>query len=471
MKLALPRLTFRMHDNPLLDNTDAVIMVLQQERLPTRDYSRFRQHLSWGHQQYNLLLQTLRTHCKELQAQGVPFFYLQVPKAQLDQVYQDLAETCDAVVTDYMTDPIYNEMDQAMTRALSPVFKSTFTLLDWRQTLHKEVLKKYYSKAKPFSKLTPLKEHVTNHVGSTFNSHIKGSDFQLPAGLVKYSVDIETELKNHQAEMKIMDLNVHNFDMTERQLLEYAKKCISMIGGDTWYKPDTAIGLNWDCKTAMKDKNTSQLSPFLSIGSLSVKFFWVTIGTSNTKMGSARDQLLFRECFNATAAATEMGLTVRTSEFWSDSDDSKFVDPKARDYPWKRDKGTIMEWQQGKMSPEGKDANESMQQLWKNGWIHHLRRHLVADVLARGKLHQHWTEGMYWFRYTLLDHDAAVNRANWMWLAAVAFSSKQKVYHYGWKDYVQRGTPSNLKPTKRNRTNRVKVTIKPVKPVKRTNPK
>ena len=84
------------------------------------------------------------------------------------------------------------------------------------------------------------------------------------------------------------------------------------------------------------------------------------------------------------------------------------------------------------------DANESMCQLWINGWIHHLRRHLVADTLTRGKLGLDWRHGENWFRYTLIDHDAAVNRANWMWLAAVAFSSKQKIYHYSSRDYVRR---------------------------------
>ena len=86
------------------------------------------------------------------------------------------------------------------------------------------------------------------------------------------------------------------------------------------------------------------------------------------------------------------------------------------------------------------DANESMKLLFKTGWIHHLRRHLVADVLCRGELEQHFKFGENWFRQTLIDHDAVINRANWMWLSATAFSTKQSYLHYKPTDYIQRGS-------------------------------
>ena len=81
-----------------------------------------------------------------------------------------------------------------------------------------------------------------------------------------------------------------------------------------------------------------------------------------------------------------------------------------------------------------------MQLLASTGWLHHLRRHLVADVLCLGRLQQHFRYGMLWFRQTLVDHDAVLNRANWMWLAGAAFSTKQLVRHYSPNDYVQRGS-------------------------------
>jgi deoxyribodipyrimidine photolyase len=144
--------------------------------------------------------------------------------------------------------------------------------------------------------------------------------------------------------------------------------------------------------------------------------------------------------FNATAVGADLSLNRRLSHFWNDSLDSEFIDPKAAEYDWDQNQDMIDNWKHGEL--EG-DAGPSMKALWVDGWLHHLRRHLVADTLTRGGLGQLWTEGMYWFRYTLLDHDTAVNRANWMWLSAVAFSSKQKVYHYG-EDYIKRSTHQTI---------------------------
>ncbi len=47
---------------------------------------------------------------------------------------------------------------------------------------------------------------------------------------------------------------------------------------------------------------------------------------------------------------------------------------------------------------------------------------------------------MDWFKKQLIDHDPAVNRANWMWLSGTAFSSKQRssIYHYNYNDYLTR---------------------------------
>ena len=454
MKVALPRLTFRLHDNILLDGTDALFIIIQQERLPTNDYNKFLVNMSWGYQQYSLLLQTIMGHRDDLKKYNIPVYLLYVSKSELGTVYKHLNKYFDEAVTDYITDPVYTDMNELMSQHLQLKTISTFTLLDWREKEHSNQLKKYYTKAKPFSKLKPLKDYILSQsISVSVSDLVKHTTaFSLPSELNKYNIDITKELTRIHNEMDSMNMKIHNFGRSnhieyDKQLLDYSINSISMIDGDEWYKPKTAIGMNWDCESHMKNKNTSQLSPFLSIGSLSCRFFWKTIKTNNDKIVSARDQLMWRECFNATAIAADLELTSRTDDFWSDSNDSKFIDAKAKDYPWKRDKDIISAWQYGNISPEAVDTNVSMKQLFKNGWIHHLRRHLVADVLTRGKLHQHWIEGILWFRYTLLDHDAAINRCNWMWLSAVAFSSKQKVYHYGWNDYVKRGTPASLNPT------------------------
>ena len=84
------------------------------------------------------------------------------------------------------------------------------------------------------------------------------------------------------------------------------------------------------------------------------------------------------------------------------------------------------------------DTNSSMLMLAKDGWIHHLRRHVIADYLTRGYLDADWMLGESWFRQTLLDHDASVNRGNWLWLSACDFSTAQLCRHYNHDNYVRR---------------------------------
>ena len=87
---------------------------------------------------------------------------------------------------------------------------------------------------------------------------------------------------------------------------------------------------------------------------------------------------------------------------------------------------------------EHEDFNWAMKTLNKDGWIHHLARHLIADYLTRGKLEIHWKYGMKVFQEQLVDHDPSVNRANWMWLSGTAFSAKQRsFYHYSYDNYLK----------------------------------
>ena len=55
-----------------------------------------------------------------------------------------------------------------------------------------------------------------------------------------------------------------------------------------------------------------------------------------------------------------------------------------------------------------------MTQLNKEGFIHHLARHLVACFLTRGDLWVSWEKGRNVFDHLLLDADWRLNNANWM---------------------------------------------------------
>ena len=117
-------------------------------------------------------------------------------------------------------------------------------------------------------------------------------------------------------------------------------------------------------------------------------------------------------------------------------------------YRWNNNQSEIEMWQNGNL-PDCDDCNESMRQLSNTGWIHHLQRHLVASVL-RHKVNADWRLGQKWFRRTLIDHDAAINRANWMWLTGVAIDARAR--KYGGRDYIKRrskiANPTRLKCVK-----------------------
>ena len=96
--------------------------------------------------------------------------------------------------------------------------------------------------------------------------------------------------------------------------------------------------------------------------------------------------------------------------------------------------------------------------LYRDGWVHHLRRHVIADYLTRGTLQTDWMLGESLFRQMLLDHDAAINRCNWLWLSASDFSAKQLIYHYNANDYVRRQSTALTK--EKSKTSKPKATPK-----------
>ena len=71
-------------------------------------------------------------------------------------------------------------------------------------------------------------------------------------------------------------------------------------------------------------------------------------------------------------------------------------------------------------------ADALMRQLRREGWIHHLGRHVLACLLTRGGCYVDWERGADVFAELLLDHEPACNAGNWQWLACAAFFAQ---YH------------------------------------------
>uniref|UniRef100_A0A674DP09 Cryptochrome circadian regulator 4 n=1 Tax=Salmo trutta TaxID=8032 RepID=A0A674DP09_SALTR len=149
--------------------------------------------------------------------------------------------------------------------------------------------------------------------------------------------------------------------------------------------------------------STTGLSPYLSLGCLSVRAFYHSSLRSMAKV-------LWREFFytvvSAMAKFTEMeGNSICLQIGWYDKEEE------------------LRKWRTEQTGLTWIDA--IMTQLRQEGWIHQLARHAVACFLTRGDLWISWEEGMKLGREGhLLDAvpvPYSLNAGNWMWLSASAF--------------------------------------------------
>jgi len=411
MSIIIPRLTFRLHDNLLLAGSrkSRVIIILQQETIT-----------NWSCHQLNLMLQVIASHIEELPLRA-EFHILKI--TELDALLESHKNN---IITDYVNDPLFNDFNRLLKKH-GAKFINTFTMINWRQQPHQKFLTEFHQKRKsPYSKLTNLKTYIVSQ-------SIKPTKTVVSKKVNKTNSLLTKTIDRLQTEMVNSGLTLHKFVLGDAKILAHAKKVAKLVDYKGWSKPKTNASAIWGQHSK---RTTTQLSPYFSLGTLSVRWFWHHLKYSGSELGTIRDQLLWRESFHSFAVAAEIKLTPTVVDFWSDKHNSKFV----QNYKWIINNQVLKKWQTGTITDfPANDLNRAMQQLQKTGWIHHLARHLVADVLTRGKLCLNWQEGERWFRKTLLDHDAVLNRANWMWLSAVAFSSKQKAgYHYNPDNYISR---------------------------------
>ncbi|CAH2220754.1 cryptochrome-1-like isoform X1 [Pelobates cultripes] len=167
--------------------------------------------------------------------------------------------------------------------------------------------------------------------------------------------------------------------------------------------------------------STTGLSPYFSLGCLSVRSFFHQLSNINAQVitpsfikaknhalppVSLQGQLLWREFFYTVASSTPNFTKMKGN-------------PICLQIDWYNEKEKLERWKSGLTGFPWIDA--IMKQLHEEGWIHHLARHSVACFLTRGDLWISWEEGMKVFEEFLLDADYSINAGNWMWLSASAF--------------------------------------------------
>lgn len=187
----------------------------------------------------------------------------------------------------------------------------------------------------------------------------------------------------------------------------------------TFEKPKTA-------PTDFDPRATTVLSAHLHFGSVSVRrFYWGVQDVYEKRRKAGKKvagepenligQLLFRDMYFSAQYALghafqcEEGNEVCRVVDWYLPSDGKggyeVDDEKAEQW--------FLRWKEGRTGFPFIDA--LMRQLRKEGWIHHLGRHMVACFLTRGGCYVHWERGKEVFEELLIDHESASNAGNWMW--------------------------------------------------------
>jgi len=154
---------------------------------------------------------------------------------------------------------------------------------------------------------------------------------------------------------------------------------------------------------------TSRLSPYLRWGHLSPFQVRDRLLAADGGPGASvfASQLGWREfCWHQLHEHPQLATTNLRPEF------------DAFPWAWPQDGGdeaALAEaWRHGRTGLELVDAGQ--RELWATGWMHNRVRMVSASFLVKN-LGIHWRVGEEWFWDTLVDADAALNPANWQWVA------------------------------------------------------
>ena len=431
--MIINRTSFRMIDNALYDKTEGPVVFFINIK-----------HIYSPHQ-YTFLLKTIYLHAKSFQKE---LYCFKGTHESFIRALKEDARLSGTIYIDETDDPKqWGEFDSALAKSFDLKRVSTLTLIDWKLHSVKKIFENTYypqvisfkrfldpildleKSIKLYSNISCYKDAVSKYYNKpqcpTFKKKNKG--WMTYAGLEKHITETSSGSSDRTNSSTLDFPLIKSNEDLDTQVAHYFDKTLEDLRSDSWYKPHTCADIALTDTKTKGDQNTSRCSPLFALGILSpsLAYFLWSGSTyripSDSKIGSATDQLIWREFFHACCYL---------KGYWSPTSIG------IRSFKWKKNKEGLEKWKSGQTGRH--DVDVAMKSLTQSGWIHHLQRHVVADYLTRGHLQIDWKKGEDWFRKTLIDHDAAVNRANWLGLSASAFSSKQKVYHYNYDNYIQR---------------------------------
>jgi deoxyribodipyrimidine photo-lyase len=150
-------------------------------------------------------------------------------------------------------------------------------------------------------------------------------------------------------------------------------------------------------------RSTSRLSPYLSLGALSVRAAYHQAEAAGPAAESWLNELIWREFYRHVVYLhphVSQGHSFRRTY---------------DELPWRHDPEALAAWKAGQTGYPLVDAG--MRQLAQTGFMHNRLRMLTAMFLTKHLL-IHWQEGEAHFAHHLRDADFASNNGGWQWSAS-----------------------------------------------------
>ncbi len=160
----------------------------------------------------------------------------------------------------------------------------------------------------------------------------------------------------------------------------------------------------------MNVDSTSQLSPYLRFGLLSIReaFAMAQMALMQAQKDKTRaeirtwmNELVWREFYTTILFHFPHVMEGPFREEYED-------------IAWREDQADLEAWQKGQTGYPIVDA--CMRQLLETGWMHNRGRMIVASFLTKDLL-INWQHGEAWFMNNLVDGDPAANNGGWQWSA------------------------------------------------------
>ncbi|UJF16968.1 deoxyribodipyrimidine photo-lyase [Vibrio sp. SS-MA-C1-2] len=154
---------------------------------------------------------------------------------------------------------------------------------------------------------------------------------------------------------------------------------------------------------------TSQLSPYLAIGALSIRRCYQQLLSynqcSDDDLGGATwlSELLWREFYKHLSFAYPRLSKGKPFHLWTDN------------IQWQGKTSDFIAWQRGETGFPIIDA--AMRQLNSTGWMHNRLRMITASFLTKD-LKIDWRQGEHYFSSKLIDGDFSANNGGWQWAAS-----------------------------------------------------